>query len=127
MLPLYVCRISAGFPSPADDYIDKKIDLNEHLIKNPSSTFFIRVKGDSMIKAGISDGDLIVIDRAKDAVHEDIVLAVVQGEFTLKRILLEDGRVTLKPENDGYKNIEINESMGFEIWGVATNVIHSLK
>ncbi len=80
-----------------------------------------------MIKAGISDGDLIVIDRAKDAVHEDIVLAVVQGEFTLKRILLEDGRVTLKPENDGYKNIEINESMGFEIWGVATNVIHSLK
>ena len=126
-LPLFLSRISAGFPSPADDFLDQSLDLNEHLIKNPSATFYVKAAGDSMERAGIFEGDLIVIDRSKSPTHNSIVMAVVSGEFIIKRLLLLNGKIILSPENPKYKPIEIKDGMDFEIWGVATNVIHSLK
>ena len=85
-LPLFLSKVRAGFPSPADDYLDKKLDLNEHLIKHPTATFFVKVKGDSMIKAGIHSGDILVVDRSLEAKDKRIVIAVVNGEFTVKRV-----------------------------------------
>ncbi len=130
-LPLYHTRISAGFPSPAEDYIDKKLDLNEHLIKHPSATFYVKVEGDSMIDAGIFSGDMLIVDRALEAIHKKIIVAVVDGEFTVKRLIIkknkEKNRILLHPENKNYPIIEILEEMEFEIWGVVTNVIHHLE
>lgn len=127
-LPLYLVRAAAGFPSPAEDFLDQSLDLNEYIIKNPSATFYVKAAGDSMEKVGIFEGDLIVIDRSKKAVHNSIVLAVVNGEFTIKRILFtNNGKIILSPENDKYRPIEINDGMDFEIWGVATNVVHQLR
>ncbi len=127
-LPLFLVRAAAGFPSPADDFLDQNLDLNEYIIKNPSATFYVKAAGDSMEKAGIFEGDLIVIDRSKKAVHNSIVLAVINGDFTLKRILFTNaGKIILSPENSKYQSIEITDGMDFEIWGVATNVIHQLR
>ncbi len=126
-LPFFLCPVSAGFPSPADDYLDRSLDLNEHLIKNPSATFYVRAAGDSMERAGIFEGDLIMIDRSQTAVHNSIVLAIVNGGFTIKRLLIHNGKITLSSENPKYASLDIQEGMEFEIWGVATNVIHSLK
>ena len=123
-LPLFLSNVAAGFPSPAEDYIDKALDLNEHLIKHPAATFYIRVRGDSMINAGIFDGDLVMIDRSIDPKKNSVILAVVNGEFTLKRYLRDEG--LLVAENDQYKNLRITEEIEFQVWGVATNVIHSL-
>lgn len=122
-LPEYLSKISAGFPSPADDYVDKKLDLNEYLIQHPSATFFVRVSGDSMINAGIESGDLLVIDRSLEVKNNCIVLAVVNGEFTLKRIKKVKDKIFLVPENSNYKPMEIKEDSGIEIWGVVTTVI----
>lgn len=126
-LPLFLSRISAGFPSPADDFLDQSLDLNEHIIKNPSATFYVKACGDSMEMAGIYEGDLIVIDRSKSPIHNSIVMAIINGEFTIKRLLLQNGKIILAPENPKYCPLEIKEGSDFEIWGVATNVIHSLK
>jgi DNA polymerase V len=126
-LPQVTSRISAGFPSPADDYIDKKLDLNEFLVRHPASTFFVRVIGDSMINAGMNSGDLIVVDRSIEASSGRIVLAVVNGEFTVKRFVIRKTKPFLVPENDKYKEIEINENTQFEVWGVVTSVIHEVK
>ena len=123
-LPLYISRIPAGFPSPADDYIDKNLDLNEYLIKHPAATFFVKVSGDSMIRAGIDTGDILIVDRAVEPVHNKIVVAVLDGEFTVKRFKIKGKRVFLVPENNEYPVIEIKEEMNFEVWGVVTNVIH---
>lgn len=126
LLPFCLNLIPAGFPSPADDYIDKKLDLNEFLVKHPAATFFMKVQGDSMINAGINSGDILIVDKAMEALPGKVVVAVLDGEFTVKRLERSGGRVRLVPENDAYPVIEIKEDMSFEIWGVVTNVIHPL-
>ncbi len=125
-LPLFLSPIRAGFPSPADDYLDKKLDLNEHLIKHPASTFFVKVKGDSMVNAGILSGDILIVDRSLEPKDKNIVVAVLNGEFTVKRIRKRGSKLFLDPENDSYTPIEITDAMDFEIWGIVIHVIHSL-
>ena len=125
-LPLYLSPVKAGFPSPADDYLDKKLDLNEFLIKHPTSTFFVKVKGDSMIKAGIHSGDILVVDRSLEPKDKKIVIAVVNGEFTVKRVQKKASKLYLISENDNYQPIEIKEDTDFEVWGVVIHVIHSV-
>lgn len=122
-LPLYQDRISAGFPSPADDYVESRLDLNEFLIRHPAATFFIRVKGDSMVKAGIDTGDMLIVDRSLNSADNKIVVAVLNGEFTVKRLSIRKGRYFLVPENDSYKEIEIKGEDQFEIWGVVTKIL----
>lgn len=126
ILPLYLSTVSAGFPSPADDYIEKNLDLNEYLIKHPVSTFFLRVSGDSMIKAGIKSGDILVVDRSLKPINNNVVVAVVANEFTVKRLKIVKKKIYLAPENDGMNDIEIKESDDFQVWGVVTSVIHQL-
>ena len=125
-LPLYLSRIKAGFPSPAEDYLDKKLDLNEHLIKHPASTFFVKVKGDSMVGAGINSGDILIVDRSIEPKDKKIVVAVVNGDFTVKRITKRGDKLSLMSENPKYFPIEIKEGMDFEVWGVVVHVIHSV-
>ncbi|MBN3039552.1 MAG: translesion error-prone DNA polymerase V autoproteolytic subunit [Candidatus Omnitrophica bacterium] len=122
--PLFIASISAGFPSPADDYIDKKLDLNEFLIKNPAATFFVKVEGDSMLKAGIHSGDILIVDRSLRPVNNRIVIARLNGELTVKRIRKIKGEVHLTPENDDFESVKVSEDMDFEVWGVVTQVIH---
>ncbi len=124
--PLYAARVAAGFPSPADDYIEGKLDLNQHLVKHPAATFFVRVEGDSMIGAGIHSGDILVVDRSLKPCHGKIVIAVLNGELTVKRLEQRKGILRLLPENNSYPAVEITAAMDFMIWGVVTNVIHSL-
>jgi DNA polymerase V len=126
-LPLQTCAVPAGFPSPAEDYIEQKLDLNSYLVTHPAATFFVRASGDSMLGASIQDGDLLIVDRAIEASHNDIVIAVVQGEITVKRLHYLRGKISLVPENDSYKTITINEHSELHIWGVVTNVIHCVK
>ncbi|MBF0504601.1 MAG: translesion error-prone DNA polymerase V autoproteolytic subunit [Candidatus Omnitrophica bacterium] len=125
-LPLYLSRIKAGFPSPAEDYLDKKLDLNEYLIKHPASTFFVKVKGDSMIGAGINSGDILIVDRSLEPKDKRIIVAVVNGDFTVKRITKRQDKVFLIAENPKYSPIEIKDGMDFEVWGVVVHVIHSV-
>lgn len=125
-LPLFSHKIAAGFPSQADDYIEARIDLNEHLVRNEEATFMLRVQGDSMIGAGIHDGGLLVIDRAVDPVDGRIVIAVLDGELTVKRLSRRGGRVRLLPENPAYAPIEVGDEQELVIWGVVTSVIHEL-
>ncbi|MAZ40140.1 MAG: DNA polymerase V [Legionellales bacterium] len=125
-LPLYSCSVSAGFPSPADDYTDKSLDLNEHLIKNPSATFFVRVNGNSMINAGIHDGDTLIVDRSIEPTNNKVVVAAVDGQLTVKRLLKKSDAVYLIPENDAYSAIELTEGNNVKIWGVVTTVLHSV-
>ena len=125
-LPIFMTSIEAGFPSPADDYIEGSLDLNQHLIKHPAATFFVRVSGESMINAGIFPGDILVVDRSLEAVDKKIVIAVLDGELTVKRLRIRSGNPSLEPENDRYAPIEIKPDMAFEIWGVVTNVIHKV-
>ena len=124
-LPLYLSRIKAGFPSPADDYLDKKLDLNEHLIKHPASTFFVKVKGDSMVNVGIHSGDILVVDRSSEPKNNKIVVAVINGDFTVKRVSKRGTKLFLVAENPEYPAIEVSEGAEFEIWGVVLHVIHS--
>jgi len=126
-LPFFIARVPAGFPSPADDYIDRSLDLNEFLVRHPAATFFIRVSGDSMTGAGIFSGDILVVDRAEQAGHNSIVIAELNGELTVKRLVYEEGVPYLVPENPAYQPIRVTEAMNFEIWGVVLHVIHSLK
>ena len=126
-LPLFTVRIPAGFPSPGDDYIDGKLDLNEHLIKHPSATFFMKVQGDSMIDAGISDGDLLIVDRALEATDNSIVVALIDGEFMVKRIRIKNGIYYLVPENSHYHQREVKQCMNFQVWGGVIYVIHKAK
>ena len=126
-LPLYTTSISAGFPSPADDFIDTKLDLNEHLIRHPSATFFVRASGDSMIDAGIHSGDILIVDRSLEAVNNVIVIAALEGELTVKRFKKKADRVFLLPENTEYKVIDVTHNETFSIWGVVTYVIHKVS
>ncbi len=125
-LPLAVASVSAGFPSPADDYLEGTLDLNQHLIKHPAATFFVRVAGDSMIDAGIHDGDLLLVDRSLEIVDGKVVIAIINAELLVKRVRKVGERLFLLPENQDYQPIEVREEMDFELWGVVTHVIHSL-
>jgi len=125
-LPYFEAKVPAGFPSPAADYEENQLDLNKHLIKNPAATFFVRVSGDSMIGAGIHDGDLLIVDRSIDPKDKNVVIAVVDGELTVKRIRIRRKKITLEPENVNYASREISKDADFQVWGVVTNVIHSL-
>ena len=126
-LPLAGESVAAGFPSPADDYIDSGIDLNEALVRHPSSTFFLRVSGDSMTGAGIQHGDLLVVDRSLEARPGRIVVAVLDGAFTLKRLARHQGRLRLEAANSAYPPLELHRCGDVQIWGVAIHVIHSLE
>jgi DNA polymerase V len=122
--PLFLALVEAGFPSPADDWIEERLDLNRFLVKKPSATFFLRVKGDSMIQAGIHEGDILVVDRSIAATHNQIIIAVIDGDITVKRLSKEFGIVQLVPENPRYKAIPITPEMDFKVWGVVTACIH---
>ncbi len=124
-LPLYQAWLAAGFPSPAEDYIETRLDLNEYLIRHPAATFYCRASGNSMNRAGISMGDLLIFDKALEAENESIVLAVLNGEFTVKRLRIERGKYYLVPESDSgeYRTIEISGEMQFDVWGVLTYII----
>jgi len=123
---IFMATVPAGFPSPAADYEEGKLDLNRHLIRNPAATFFVRVAGDSMVKAGIHNGDLLVVDRSIAPRDKNVVIAVVNGELTVKRIRIRKNGLTLEAENEAYQSQEINDEIEFEVWGVVTNVIHAL-
>ena len=125
-LPLLASRVEAGFPSPAEDYIDGALDLNEYLIRHPAATYFVRVGGDSMIGANIHAGDLLIIDRALEPKNGDVVIASISGELTLKRLCNRDGKLLLVAANDAYSPIEVDAEADFQIWGVCKHVIHSL-
>jgi DNA polymerase V len=124
-VPYILSRISAGFPSPADDYIENNLSISELLIKNQLSTFLMKASGESMIEAGINDGDILVVDRSLEARSRDIVIAIFEGNLTVKRLIIKaDGSAILKSENPLYKNILISEYTELEIWGVVTSAIH---
>lgn len=125
-LPLFLESVSAGFPSPADDYMEGQLNLNDLLIRNPSATFFVRVTGDSMIEASINSGDLLIVDRSLEPKSGSIVIAIVNGELTVKRLSKKGTSVYLLPENKNYEPLEITKHMYFEVWGVVTNVVHSV-
>ena len=125
LIPYVLSRISAGFPSPADDYIENNLSLSELLIRNHLSTFLMKASGDSMINVGINHNDILVVDRSLEAKNRDIVIAIFEGNLTVKRLSIKtNGSVLLKSENPLYKNILIPEVTDLEIWGVVTSVIH---
>jgi DNA polymerase V len=126
-VPLYASAVSAGFPSPADDYLELSLDLNKYLIKHPAATFYVRVKGDSMINAGIHDGDLLIVDKSVEPENDDVVVCVINGEFTVKRLKKVNGEIYLIPENSHYQAVKISENMDFQVWGVVTYTIHQPK
>jgi DNA polymerase V len=124
-LDLFLSPVPAGFPSPASDYIDKSIDLNEVLIKNKVATFLVKALGDSMIDAGIYSGDILIIDKSISPSNKNVVVAILNGEFTVKRFIKDGNKIFLHPENQKYKDIEITVDDDFKIWGVVTFVIHN--
>lgn len=126
-LPFFVSRVSAGFPSPADDFLENALDLNHYLIQHPAATFFVRTSGDSMIKAGIHHNDILIVDRSLEAKNSSIVIAIVNGELTVKRLYIKGKNMILKSENPHYPDFVIKEDFAFQIWGVVTSVIHEFK
>lgn len=125
-LPLFGCPVPAGFPSPADDHLDAPFDLTRYLFRHPASTFLARVSGDSMTGAGIHPGDLVAVDRALRAGDGSIVVAVVEGEHTIKRLQLRAGEPWLVAENARYPPLAVDREAGLTVWGVVTHVIHAL-
>ncbi len=125
-IPFFLSQVAAGFPSPADDYIEKRLDVNELVIKHPAATFFVKAEGDSMRDAGIHDGDILIVDRSLNACNGRVIIAVLNGELTVKRLEKKNGHVYLSPENQDFESIPVTEEMEFEVWGVVTNVIHPL-
>jgi|UPI0000393B83 DNA polymerase V len=122
--PLMLSCVAAGFPSPADDYIDRRLDLNEYLVRNPESTFYVRVHGESMRDAGIWAGDILVVDRAVQPATGRVVIAVLDGELTVKRLKKEGDRLLLVPENPDYSPVDVSGREDFSVWGVVTCVLH---
>lgn len=126
-VPLLQEYVPAGFPSPANDYLEKKLDLNEYLIQNPAATYFVRVEGSSMIDAGINSGDMLVVDRSVEPREGSVVVASINGEFTVKRVQRRADGLYLVSENSSFEPIKITEEMDFEIWGVVTHAIHQVS
>ncbi|XPV76458.1 MAG: LexA family protein [Desulfovibrio sp.] len=125
--PLFLSCVEAGFPSPADDFIEKPLNLHEHVVKNPPATFFVRASGESMKDVGIFSGDILVVDRSINAKNSDIIIASLNGELTVKRIVIKENTLFLAPENPAYPPLEVTEDTAFEIWGVVTHVVHALR
>jgi DNA polymerase V len=126
-LPLYLSRVAAGFPSPADDYVEASLDLSEHLIRDEAATFFVRVAGDSMTDAGIHDGDILVVDRSVEPEGGDVVIAALDSELTVKRYEREAGRPYLVPESADHDPIPIEPGQELVVWGVVQHVIHEVS
>ena len=126
-LPLYGSTVSCGFTSPAEDHVENQLSLDDYLVPNPDATFFVRASGDSMTGAGIFDGDLLIIDRSIEVKSNQIVLAVLDTEFTVKRFLKAENKITLKAENQKFKDIVVSKNQHFMVWGVVVHVIHHLK
>lgn len=122
-IPLFGHKVPAGFPSPADDYVEGRLSLDEHLVRHREATFFVRAKGNSMVGAGIFDGDLLVVDKSLAPASGDIVIAVMDGELTVKRLIRLGGRVILRPENPRFKDIELREGQELQVWGVVTSCV----
>lgn len=125
-IPIFVSQVAAGFPSPADDYVEGALDLNEYFIHHPASTFCVRATGESMKGAGILPGDILIVDRSLTAKHGSIVIAVVDNELTVKRLYKQGGRVALRPENPDFPTIECKDGMELVIWGVVSGVTRKL-
>lgn len=123
-IPLYSSKVEAGFASPADDFVEEYLDLNDLLVKRHEATFFVRVSGRSMIDAGIQPDDILIVDRSLEASDGKVVIAVIDGEVTVKRLSTTGGKVILKAENPKYKDIPVNGDL--HIWGVVTSVIHQV-
>ena len=123
-IPIYATRVCAGFPSPADDYLEQKLDLNQLLIKHPSATFFVRVEGHSMEGAGIFSGDILIVDRALTPKQNDIIVCVLNGEFSVKRFRKQGGLIVLHAEHPDYPPLSVTAEMDFQVWGVVPYVIH---
>ena len=126
-LPLFLSRISAGFPSPADDYMEGTLSLDGHFVTRPEATFFLRVQGDSMVGAGIHDGDLLIVDKSLEPRHGSIVIAEVHGELTVKKLYRKNGEIALLAENPAYQPIPVSEESQLVVWGVVTSVVHALR
>ncbi len=125
-LPLFTSKAACGFPSPADDHMDLSLDLNQHLIKHPAATFFVRAAGDSMRGAGIFDGDLLVVDRSLTPKDNSIVIAILDSELTVKRLKMVNGKWFLCPANSAYKPIAVSNFEELQFWGVVTYAIHDV-
>ncbi len=124
--PFFENGVSAGFPSPAADYEEQKLDLNKHLIKHPAATFFVKASGDSMIGAGVHTGDILIVDRSLEPQDKNVVIAIINGELTVKRIRIRRNKISLVAENNDYPIQDIPEDAEFEVWGIVTYVVHSL-
>jgi DNA polymerase V len=122
-VPLFSHAVAAGFPSPADDYVEARLSLDQHLIRHKDATFFVRAKGNSMVGAGIFDGDLLVVDKSLIAASGDIVIAVVDGDLTVKRLIKRGDVILLHPENPRFKDIEFKEGQELQVWGVVTSSV----
>jgi DNA polymerase V len=126
-LPFFESTVPAGVPSPAGDYLDQELDLNELVIRHPAATFFVRVEGESMIGAGIHPGDTLVVDRAEEPADNKIVVAMIDGRFAVKRLRRRGSRLYLASENAALPPLPITEGMTFEVWGVVTYVVHRVQ
>ena len=126
-IPIFTSRVQAGFPSPADDHLEDALDLNTHLIHHKEATFFVKAQGDSMLGAGIQQGDILIVDKSLSAKSGKIVIAVIDGEFTVKRLHKYKGNITLKAENPDFEDIKIGGTDELIIWGVVTSVIHQYE
>ena len=126
-LPIFISHIQAGYPSPADDYVEKALDLNDLVIQRPAATFYVKVQGDSMQNAGIFSGDILVVDRSLTAHNKCIIVAVLDGEFTVKRLVFDENGLYLLAENTSYPPIKVARESQFEVWGVVTYVIHKAR
>ena len=126
LIPMSAEHVAAGFPSPAEGYLEKPLDLNEHLVEHPSATFFVKAGGESMTGVGIFPGDLLIVDRALTPVNGSVVIAVIDSEFTVKSLHLNKDGAELRPENPAFKTVKVTEENDFQIWGVVTYVIHTL-
>ena len=123
-IPMFSDSVQAGFPSPAEDHLDLDLNLNDYLVQNPSATFCVKAIGESMKDAGIKSGDIMIVDKSLEPKNRSIVLAVIDGEFTVKRVNINNDELYLMPENSNFSPIKITEEMDFQVWGIVTYIIH---
>ncbi len=126
-IPSFLSHVQAGFPSPADDYVENQLDLNDLIIQHPAATFFVRVEGNSMIDANIQSGDILVVDRSVEAKSGKIVVCIVNGDFTVKRLIVNTSGAWLYAENPKFPPMRVDPNSDFKVWGVVTYVIHKAK